>query len=167
MKGEGQYCAAIVKTASGQYRHKNEKRASDLRGESIKNIWLEGDGISVVRRNNIFVGLTAALSKEQGTLAKLRPLRSGIAVGELKGKDMVPHPDLALAGCLLPDAFARLELDREKALSFLQRETLYAPEVPKGYLLVTYKGVALGFVKNLGTRCNNLLPTGRRIRIEV
>ena len=165
-RGEGQYCAAIVKTAPGQYRHKNEKKARGV-GETVKNVWLEGDGISIVRRNNLFVGLTAALAKEQEALAPLRPLRSGIAVGELKGKDMVPHADLALAGCLLPDAFARLELDRERALAFLQRETLYTPEAPKGYLLVTYKGVALGFVKNLGTRCNNLLPAGRRIRIEV
>ncbi|MBQ1718556.1 MAG: hypothetical protein II031_05320, partial [Bacteroidales bacterium] len=32
---------------------------------------------------------------------------------------------------------------------------------------VTYKGHPLGFVKNLGKRCNNLHPAGRRILKDV
>ena len=38
---------------------------------------------------------------------------------------------------------------------------------PHGYLLVSYQGLPLGFVKNLGNRCNSLHPQGRRIRMDI
>lgn len=72
------------------------------------------------------------------------------------------------------------DADRETALKFLARQSispdaLSSPDcegcgrekceagLPKGYILVTYEGFPLGFVKNLGNRCNNLHPNGRRI----
>ena len=36
-----------------------------------------------------------------------------------------------------------------------------------GDLTITYEGVPLGFVKNLGNRCNSLHPQSRRIRMNV
>ena len=35
---------------------------------------------------------------------------------------------------------------------------------PRGYVLVKYAGVPLGFVKNIGNRANNLYPQEWRIR---
>ncbi|KAA6314905.1 hypothetical protein EZS27_034527, partial [termite gut metagenome] len=35
-----------------------------------------------------------------------------------------------------------------------------------GYVLVMYKGVPLGFVKNIGNRANNLYPHEWRIRSQ-
>ena len=37
----------------------------------------------------------------------------------------------------------------------------------RGIVLVTYNGVPLGFVKNLGNRANNMYPQEWRIRISV
>ena len=36
--------------------------------------------------------------------------------------------------------------------------------VPKGHVLLTYRGVPLGFGKNIGNRVNNLYPNEWRIR---
>jgi NOL1/NOP2/fmu family ribosome biogenesis protein len=36
-----------------------------------------------------------------------------------------------------------------------------------GYVLLVYRGLGLGCVKNLGNRTNNLLPMARRIRMEI
>lgn len=33
--------------------------------------------------------------------------------------------------------------------------------------MLTYRGVALGWAKNLGNRCNNLYPSEWRIRMQV
>lgn len=57
-----------------------------------------------------------------------------------------------------------VELSKGDAIKYLLRETLSLPDSPLGYLRVTYGGLGLGFVKNIGTRANNLLPTSLRIR---
>jgi NOL1/NOP2/fmu family ribosome biogenesis protein len=58
-------------------------------------------------------------------------------------------------------------VDKDKALAFLHRDNVTFPEAPLGYLLVRYQGLPLGFVKNLGNRCNSLHPQSRRIRMDI
>ena len=60
-----------------------------------------------------------------------------------------------------------VEVDKLTALHYLHRDTIVLPEAPKGYLVLTYRGLPIGFVKNLGTRCNNLHPQSRRIRMDI
>lgn len=58
-----------------------------------------------------------------------------------------------------------VELSKEVALTYLSRNTISLdPKAPLGYLRVTYHGLGLGFVKNLGSRANNLYPMNWRIR---
>lgn len=58
-----------------------------------------------------------------------------------------------------------VELSKEDAITYLSRNTINLdPNAPLGYLRVTYKGLGLGFVKNLGSRANNLYPMNWRIR---
>ena len=59
-----------------------------------------------------------------------------------------------------------VELSKEDALIYLSRGTIKFTDQPLGYLRVTYGGLGLGFVKNLGTRANNLLPMNHRIRMQ-
>ena len=61
--------------------------------------------------------------------------------------------------------YPRVELSREDALKYLHRESLILPEeTPRGYVIVTYQDLPLGFVKNIGTRANNLYPKEWKIR---
>ncbi|MBR4522213.1 MAG: hypothetical protein IKO58_03580 [Prevotella sp.] len=63
------------------------------------------------------------------------------------------------------DKYPRVELSREDALKYLHRESLVLPEeTPRGYVIVTYQNLPLGFVKNIGTRANNLYPQEWKIR---
>ncbi|MBP5549031.1 MAG: rRNA cytosine-C5-methyltransferase [Bacteroidales bacterium] len=162
VKGEGQFVAALRKTAAtGSIRIKKNAVRPDA-----KNVWLDAD-VAIIRKGELLCALPQALIADAPVLERLHPLRSGIAVGEVKGKDFIPHADLALARCLSQNAFARYDASLETALSFLKKEAIMAPDAPKGILLITYNGLPLGFVKNLGNRCNNLLPAGRRIRMEI
>ncbi len=61
----------------------------------------------------------------------------------------------------------RVELDLQQALKYLHRDTLFLPDAPLGMLVVCYRSHPLGFVKNLGSRCNNLYPKSRRIQMDV
>ena len=92
-------------------------------------------------------------------------LSSGIELASIKGRDLIPAHALALSQHLSPEAFPRIDVDYATALSYLRRETINLPEtVERGYVLVCYQNHPLGFVKNLGNRCNNLYPQEWRIR---
>lgn len=95
----------------------------------------------------------------------LRIVHAGVALATPKGKDLVPHPALAHSIALNTDAFCKCELDYDSAIAFLRREAItLTPETPRGYVLVTYQGMPLGFVKNIGNRANNLYPQEWRIK---
>lgn len=100
----------------------------------------------------------------------------GCRVGSLKGSKVVPDADFALEahkelflfrfkelGAELQ--FTKEEVDRETALRFLARENITPlPGWKQGYVLLCYNSLGLGFINNLGNRCNNLYPQERRIR---
>ncbi len=97
----------------------------------------------------------------------VRTLRMGCTAGEIKGKDMVVAAELALSIALNEDAFEMVEVDQQTALKFLHRDTIILQNAPKGYIILTFNGLRLGFVKNIGNRCNNLWPHAWRIRIDI
>jgi len=96
----------------------------------------------------------------------LRILSAGVALGEIKGQDWIPAHNLAMSTALFKAAFPCVEVDHETALNYLRKEVLqlFTSEIPKACILITYKGHPLGFVKNIGTRANNLYPLEWRIR---
>ena len=59
------------------------------------------------------------------------------------------------------------EVDRQTALNYLHGDALRLPDAPVGLLTLTYRGVPLGPAKNIGSRCNNLYPKDRRIRMDI
>ena len=98
-------------------------------------------------------------------LKKLQVISAGTELAETRGHDVVPTQALALSTLLDADAFPRVETDRETALAYLRREAVALPrETPRGFVLLTYGGRPLGFVKNLGNRANNLYPKEWRIK---
>jgi NOL1/NOP2/fmu family ribosome biogenesis protein len=70
-----------------------------------------------------------------------------------------------MSTALASDAFPKAEVTYEQAISYLRKEGLILDaDVSRGYVLLTYQGVPLGFVKNIGNRANNLYPQEWRIR---
>lgn len=97
---------------------------------------------------------------------QLRIVQAGMAVGEVKGKDLIPAHALAMSiGFLRSGAFATEEVTYEQAIAYLRKEAItLSVTAPRGYVLLTYRNVPLGFVKNIGNRANNLYPPEWRIR---
>lgn len=95
----------------------------------------------------------------------LTVLHAGIPVALLKGKDWVPHHSLSMSICRHPSAFPYVEVDYETAIAYLRHEAIVLDgTVPRAYVLLAYRGIPLGFVKNIGNRANNLYPSEWRIR---
>ena len=100
-------------------------------------------------------------------LKRFKPLRLGVNEGVMRGKDFVPDPDWALSLSFDRSRYPEAPVDMQTALHFLHRDTIVLEDAPQGYNVITYRGVPLGFVKNLGRRCNNLHPQSRRIRMDI
>ena len=79
-----------------------------------------------------------------------------------------PRKNLSLK-VLKPDLpegeFPQTDLTYPEALKYLRGEALVLPaDTPRGIVNVTYRGIALGPVKNIGNRANNLYPKAWRIK---
>ena len=95
----------------------------------------------------------------------LRLLHAGIRMGEVKGKELLPHPSLALATGLGTLPLPKYGLSYDEAITFLRKESLtLTGDRPRGWTTVAYNGLNLGFVKNIGNRANNPYPQGWKIK---
>ena len=129
--------------------------------------WLESvSDYSLTMKDTQVVAFPKAHQDEYALLQQyLKVIHAGITLGEIKGKDLIPHHSLAMSTALSSDAFPKAEVSYEQAIAYLRKEGLILDaEVPRGYVLLTYKNAPLGFVKNIGNRANNLYPQEWRIR---
>ena len=187
--GEGQYCAVMLKNLCGG--HAGEERWTDRKGGRQQEgrqqggrqhggrraggliTGLDAEGLFDVPmdlklRSDMITAVPQCISGLADTVSSALPLLSrGCAVGTLKGKDLVPDEDLALCIRLRRGAFEETPVDKAAALAFLHKDALVLPDSPRGIVMLTYKGVPLGFVKNLGNRTNSLHPQARRIRMDI
>lgn len=172
VRGEGQYCAVLRKTSpsagtaacSGRQQDRWQK-LPEAHASIIRPL-LDEEMAMIVKDGRI-VAVPEYVRCLLSMLEPLRPLVRGLAVGMFKGKDFIPDADLALSLSLRRGAFNEFEVNRETALSFLHRDPVRLPDAERGMLLLVYRGLPIGFVKNLGNRCNSLHPLHRRIRMDI
>lgn len=166
-KGEGLFIALVRKEAKAvNSRHKDRRIRIKI---PIKRIdWLEHpevysiveDGMDIHAIPNEMLSLYGDL-KASG----MAVLKAGITIGKTKGKDIIPHQSLLLSGEMKKGIFPTVEVNYQQAIALLQREHVKIEYgQASGYLVVAFDGVAIGIIKNLGTRTNNLYPLAWRIK---
>ncbi len=169
--GEGLFMAVLRKTDDtpcGQRKPKR-KAAKAAMASGVKTAagWIgDPSRYGIVADGDTIVAIPKPMEEAwQAAKAVLRPIHAGVTIGTVKGRDIVPAQSLALSSALAKGAFPTMELDYAEAISYLRREALTPHDaVPRGIVLATYKGVGLGFLKNLGNRTNNMYPQEWRIR---
>ena len=131
-----------------------------------KNWLSQADAYQLAVKDTSIVAFPKSYEEEYVLLQQqLKVIHAGITLGEMKGKDLIPHHSLAMSTALAGEVFPKVELTYEQAIAYLRKEGLNLDaDVPRGYVLVTYQQVPLGFVKNIGNRANNLYPQEWRIR---
>lgn len=115
----------------------------------------------------LFMAVLRKTSEKQHLKSKgtLKIMSDGHPVGTQKGKNIIPAHAEALLTNLPKDKYPFAELSKEDALRYLHHEAIVLnSDVPKGFVVVTYQGHPLGFVKNIGNRANNLYPQEWKIR---
>ncbi len=167
--GEGFFCAVLRKKGdeeNGVRKIKDKDNRSKINLETeYKNLILNSDRFTFYPRDDKWFAFPSCLYNYLQTIkSELNILSEGIYLGEFKGKDFVPEQSLALSNFLNREAFVTLEADWKTAISYLRKEALVFTDQLKGYILLTYRNIPLGFVKNIGNRANNLYPQEWRIR---
>ncbi|WBL42779.1 tRNA/rRNA cytosine-C5-methylase [Algoriphagus halophytocola] len=88
----------------------------------------------------------------------------GVEIGKKQQNKWIPTHEWALS--ILPNnKFPSLDLPENQAIAYLRKNELKIADLPKGWVLITYHNLPLGWVKNIGNRVNNYYPKEWRIRI--
>ena len=125
--------------------------------DSSKQMTFKMIGDMVYGYNNAVVDDVVTLSES------LSVVYSGVAMGQIfKGKLKPEHPLALFVGCS-DSVVPQVEVSKEDALDYLRRQDIAASQFEEGVNRVTYGGIAIGFIKRIGARCNNMYPKDLRI----
>ncbi len=169
-KREDNAAVCTGKSTASRDRNRRIAQANPLLKKSFSAVsgWIDGrDDMELMAVGEGITAFTTPYIYMVRSMMSLgfRILHAGVPLAVLKGKDLVPQHALAMSTALNAAAFASVALDFRQAVAYLQGSAVQLPpSAPRGFVLLTYCGVPLGFAKNLGTRANNLYPQEWRIR---
>lgn len=93
-------------------------------------------------------------------------IHAGTAIASMKHDKIVPEHAAALSLFIEKNSLVTIPLELDQALQFLRKEALPLESTQRGFALVTYNEVPLGWVNILPNRLNNLYPSEWRIRMQ-
>ncbi len=167
VRGEGLFAACLIKREStgntSSHKHKfqkiNSKEIDPLRqyitNSDEQHFFKVGDDWLVIPA----IHKESMLSLQHNLYLK----KSGIRLGKLAGKDLIPDHELALSLIINKDIFQQTELTKEQAIAYLRRDDIKIDTLQKGWSLMTYQHQVLGWAKLLPNRINNYYPKEIRI----
>jgi 16S rRNA C967 or C1407 C5-methylase (RsmB/RsmF family)/NOL1/NOP2/fmu family ribosome biogenesis protein len=173
IKGEGFFTGVLQKTDGSGVSVPRIKKSRYLKADKnqigkIENWILPEDELTVVQDKNQlvlfpedWVGYLNFFS------TRLNIVNQGCPIAEMAGTDLNPKHSFALSVNINKKHFIRLDLSHQQALQYLRRETFMTESLPKGWILVSYRQIPIGWIKNLGNRFNNYYPSEWRIRMQV
>jgi len=171
LKGEGLFISVIRKTGRDEKSARREIKETgsrlskeDLKTINDRTIFHEK---SLLRDGDEIISIAGSRDDYFHLRRKLRIIKGGTTVCRIKNRVYLPSYQLALSPGFRKGSFPAVDLDYGQAIAYLRRDTLHLPGQEKGWIVVTYDGVSLGFINNLGNRLNNYYPVNWRIRMEI
>jgi NOL1/NOP2/fmu family ribosome biogenesis protein len=170
VKGEGFFISIVRKKGKQErIRLKMRKKAelyptvNDLK---IAYVWTEFEKDRLLKWGDELSAVPCIMDEYVSLFENLKIIKAGTRIFNLKKKDYLPAHDLALSDYLKKDAFPGVEVNLKEAIAYLARDSFSLPEIPTGWNIITYNGVNLGFINNIGKRVNNYFPVEWRIRMS-
>ena len=169
IKGEGFFIAAFKKgdttTQSWQtdkYKSKSEKLvAKDI--ISLQPYVTNTDDFFFIKQKEDVIAMPRHLEFDLATIQfSLYIKKAGVKLGSIVRNELIPGHELAVS-TILNNALPFVEVDKETALQYLRRQEIKITTGHKGWALLTYQQLKLGWVKVLPNRINNYYPKEWRI----
>ena len=130
--------------------------------------WLTSDEMELLNLNGTLLSFPGRYTADLTWLQQnLRIVHAGIKTGEIKKKEVLPAHELALSTILNRGKFPEIELSLEESIRFLHRDDIRPEAKERGWHLLTYRDIPLGWAKNLGNRFNSNYPKEWRIRMDI
>jgi 16S rRNA C967 or C1407 C5-methylase (RsmB/RsmF family)/NOL1/NOP2/fmu family ribosome biogenesis protein len=166
VKGEGFFIACFKKkeqTGEAQIKRAKEVKTNQKNEDLIKK-WLKpSENLTILNLQDEFFAINRKHEADlQFLQSNLYLKKSGIRIGKIMGKDLVPNHELALS-LIMSNAVHKISLTREQAITYLKRGELKLDEIYRGWALMCYEGHSLGWAKILDKRMNNYFPKEIRI----
>lgn len=164
---EGFFCATFRKKDSGEestFKKSKKEQFSPLRSkekEVFKNWINDVENKTIIKFKEDYLLTNELALQFINRFQHLYLKKVGTNIGSVIKNDVVPHHDLALS-IHRSNNIQHIECSEEEAIKFLKKE-LNTIEGIKGWNLMTYQGFGLGWIKHLGNRINNYLPSEFRI----
>lgn len=168
-RGEGLFVAVLRKTSDGEKADiKSIKAKRCGKEKTFEHIdWLaNADAFDIRQQGDDIIAIPKKLSSLYDVVAsRLRILSAGVTLATTKGRDLIPAHALALSTSMNRSAFPEMPLNYSDAVKYLRHEAITLPiNTERGYVVVSYDGLPLGFVKNIGSRANNMYPQEWKIK---
>lgn len=170
VRAEGFYCCLLQLQSDFRLPEKKEQKDKKEKNKNAfdKYKWLnEADKFEIFTQGDYLnaaqpsvLALTSALSGS----CYLR--QSGIPLGQMKGKDFIPSPELGLS-LHLNGNLPQLPLTYNEALHFLKCEPVRTHKDEDGWYILTYDNHPLGWAKKIKQRWNNYFPKDWRIHMAI
>jgi 16S rRNA C967 or C1407 C5-methylase (RsmB/RsmF family)/NOL1/NOP2/fmu family ribosome biogenesis protein len=168
LKGEGFFMACLRKKGQSKRSKIRKNIFTPLAKKEAQNLqaWLSENPekalFSYQQKNLLLHPLHTEYISQIAQIAYIR--HTALELGVFKQKDFIPTHDLAMSHYVSMQ-IPQIHLEKEAALLYLSKKDFALPvSTPKGWNIVKYKNLALGWVKVLGNRINNYYPTEIRIR---
>jgi 16S rRNA C967 or C1407 C5-methylase (RsmB/RsmF family)/NOL1/NOP2/fmu family ribosome biogenesis protein len=171
IKGEGFFISAIRKTGKQEdspvrYQKHNELRP-DKNDYRVAENWTSFPKERLIKWGDDLIAVSCNFDDYIHIYRNLRIVKAGTKVFAVKNKSYLPSHELALSRQLKTGTFPANEINLSKALLYLRRDSYNLKAAVKGWNLVTYFGINIGFINNLGNRVNNYFPVEWRIRMDL
>jgi 16S rRNA C967 or C1407 C5-methylase (RsmB/RsmF family)/NOL1/NOP2/fmu family ribosome biogenesis protein len=171
VRGEGFFISVIRKTGKQDRHPVSNKKRHELRPDiddiNAAGNWTDFSKERFIRWGDEIIAIPCEIDDYLHLFQNLQIVKAGTKIFVRKKNDYLPSHELALSSHLKKDAFLHEELSLAGAVSYLRRDNFTLSDSPKGWSIITYKSINLGFVKNIGSRVNNYFPVEWRIRMNL
>lgn len=161
VKGEG-FFLAIFKKKDGSPTNSGIPRKQDHRKFSFLHPYINLEKKYILQQKDAWIAIHENHQELLSILSgQIKLIKKGIMLGKVIRDELIPDHELAMyTNCIY---HVKVDMNLEDAIAYLKKNEVKTPEAQRGWNLVTYKGISLGWIKNLGQRSNNYYPGNYRI----
>ena len=176
VKGEGFFIAALKKLQGLSYKGKHADGRTQKKNEKSKSNQVTAKEIEVlklyvhdvhdfffIKQNEEVIAMPQHLENDLAIIqSSLYIKKAGVKLGTLIRNELIPAHELAVSNIINP-AINCLEVDLETALQYLRKQEIKIDSGLKGWVLLSYQHLSIGWIKIIGHRINNYYSAAWRI----
>ena len=171
IRGEGLFIAVMRKKGNCGETSVKSRKGNDHKisreEKAMSGKWTNFPEERLIKLGDDILATACTPDDLQTLSGAIKIIGAGTRIFTVKKNNFLPSHDIASSVRLKKNQFPSNDIGLSDALSYLRRDNFNLKLDERGWNLVTYKGINLGFVNNIGSRFNNYYPVEWRIRMDI